>query len=192
MQLQGCLVTRDGASVPLDTNITPNVSETDLCSNWKFNRGLNNTFVGGTIVTISEVPTTINTVNVWETLNSTTLLSNPQHVDSPSNGQLRNLGTTPREFEITANLNVDGGTNDDLEVRFVRYDNSTSTNIPLDYTIQRRPVNNFSGGRDVAFFILSVGALLDINDYLFIEVRNVTDATNVTLENGSFYRIQER
>jgi len=192
LQLQACLVTRDGASSPFDTNITPNVSEKDLCSIWKSNIGLNNTFVGGTIVTVSEVETTISTVNVWETLVSTTILSNPQHMDSPSNGQLRNLGTTPREFEISANLNVDGGSNDDLEVRFVRYDNLTSTNIPLDYTIQKRPVNNFTGGRDVAFFVLSVGALLDVNDYLFIEVRNTTDTSNVTLESGSFFRIQER
>lgn len=192
LQIQDAIVSRNGVFDPNDSNISPNISQMDLSSYWKDNIGLDNTYVGGTINCVLDTPTTINTVNVWETLQVNTLATNLEHMDSPAAGQLRNLGNTPREFEITANLNIDCSANRDLEVRFVKWDDSASANVPLDYTIQRRPVNNFTGGRDVAFFIMSVGAILDINDYLFLEVRNITDNSNVTLELGSFFRVQER
>ena len=192
LQIRNAIISRDGNVNPNDTNITPNISEIDLASNWKNNVGLNNTYVGGTINCILDTLTTINTINVWETLGINTLTSGLEHMDSPSAGQLRNLGISPREFEVTANFNIDGNPNADLEVRFTKWDNSQSLNVPLDYTIQKRPVNNLSGGRDVAFFIMTVGVTLDINDYLFVEVRNTTGNQDITLELGSYYRVQER
>ena len=47
LQIQGAIITRDGASNANDANITPNVGATDLCSAWRDNVGLKNTFVGG-------------------------------------------------------------------------------------------------------------------------------------------------
>jgi hypothetical protein len=192
LQVQNAIFTRDGAFNPTDTNIFPNISEMDLSSNFKNNIGIGNTFVGGTILTVSEVTTTINTINVFETLDSTTLLSGAEHVDSPANGQIRNLGNNPREFEVSGNINIEGSANRDILIKFRKWDDSATAFTDLDYTIQRRPINNLTGGRDVAFFQISIGVVLDINDYIFLVVANETDTSNVTLENGSYFRIQER
>ena len=73
-----------------------------------------------------------------------------------------------------------------------KWDDSASAFAPLNYTIQTRTVNSLVGGRDVAIFNLDIGGELDQGDYLFLEVRNNTDGTNVTLESSSYFRIQER
>ena len=63
LQLKGCIITRDGADNPADTNITPNVLNSDLCSNWDNNIGIPNTFIGGVSEITTEVTTTISAIN---------------------------------------------------------------------------------------------------------------------------------
>lgn len=77
-------------------------------------------------------------------------------------------------------------------MRWQRWDDSASAFIPLDYTIRTRQVNNLVGGRDVAFFTMIFGGILDKNDYIQLQVRNNTGANDVTMELDSFFRIQER
>jgi len=48
------------------------------------------------------------------------------------------------------------------------------------------------GARDVGFWTFNIGCVLDQNDYIFMEVKNETDTTDVTLELGSYFRVQER
>ena len=59
LQLKGCEITRGGIYDPSDVNITPNISASDLASDWMDNNGINNTFVGGTINNTIEVETII-------------------------------------------------------------------------------------------------------------------------------------
>lgn len=192
IQFKGCEVTRDGAYSATDTNLLPNLSEGDLPCYWKNNNGLPNTFVGGTSLCLIEGETTINTVGVYEDVAGTWGANQLQHFSVEPEGKLKHLGSTPRDFEISLNINIDGGSNDDLAIKFFKFDDSLGSEIPLDYTIQKRPVNNFSGGRDVAFFVNFLGVTLDKNDLLYIKVANLTDTTNVTFESLSFFRIQER
>ena len=62
----------------------------------------------------------------------------------------------------------------------------------MDGTEIRREVNSFVGGRDVAFYNISFNIELDQNDYVFFQVRNNTDNTNITLELESDFVIEER
>ena len=192
IQFKGCEVTRDGVYSSTDTNLLPNLSEGDLPCYWKNNNGLPNTFIGGTSLCLIEGQTTINTVGVYEDVQGTWGASQLQHFSVEPEGKLKYLGNTLREFEVSLNINIDGGSNDDLAIKFFKFDDSLGSEIPLDYTIQKRPVNNFSGGRDVAFFVNFLGVTLDKNDLLYIKVANLTDTSNVTFESGSFFRLQER
>jgi len=192
LQLHGCEITRDGAYDAADTNLTPNISAGDLSCDWKGNNGLPNTYVGGTALIALEAETTINTINVYEDFAGTWLGNDLQHFELVANGGLKHLGSTPRDFEVSISMNVDGGANDELSIKLFKYDDSAVATIPLDYTLQRRPVNNLQGGRDVAFFVNFTGVTLDKNDILYCKVANDTDTTNVTLEELSFFRIQER
>jgi hypothetical protein len=192
MQLRNVEMTRDGVYDADDTNINPNISKSDLETYWKGNNGVKNTFVGGTINVVSQSTTTINTADVYEDFAGTFLGTGLEHFSYGANGILTHLGNSPREFEVTASLTVEGGTNDVLAVRFRRWDASAGSFIDLDYTEQIRPVNNLLGARDVAFFTLLVGVILDKDDYLQMQVKNISDTTNVTLEDGSYFRIQER
>lgn len=189
VQVQGALVSRNGSFDATDTNITPNITQADLASAWSNNIGMPNTFEGGKLTLTTETATVLSD-GIWSTIAGTWTASNLEHFDSPSNGELRHLGTSPREYKCIVNFIVDGGGNDDIGIRIRKWDNSASAFV--DGTEIRRQVNNIVGGRDVAFYNISFNVELDQNDYVFFQVRNNTDNTNITLELESDFVIEER
>ena len=192
LQLQGCEVTRDGNYNAGDSNLTPNVDKKDLCSYWKGNNGLQNTFVGGTTTVTSEELTVVGAGSTWYTLEGIFTGSGLEHFTASADGKLTHDGNSPREFEITADLTLDSNPNNELAVRWQKWDNSLSMFTPLTYTERVRQVNSLIGGRDVAFFTLIFGGILDQGDYLQLQAKNNSGNANITMENSSFFRVQER
>ena len=192
LQLQEMIITRDGVLDADDSNITPNISSDDLASYWKRNNGLPNTYVGGTVSIVTEVTTTITTADTYVDVEGVFLTTGAEHFTGNADGELTHDGVSPREFTFTGNLTIEGSANREVAVRFVKWDDSTSSFVNLDYTETIRPINSLVGGRDVAFIPLQYGGTLDQNDYLKLQVKNITDTNNVSLELGSYYSIQER
>lgn len=192
VQMQGCEITRNGVYNGDDTNLTPNMDRGDLAAYWKQNNGLPNTFVGGTTSITSEELTVIGAGSTYYDLEGIFTGTGLEHFTASADGKLTHIGSSPREFEITSNLVLESQQNNNLTVRFRKWDDSASAFVNLDYTAQTRVVNNLQGGRDVAYFTIIVGAVLDQNDYLQLQVRNNSGNQNVTAELGSFFRIQER
>lgn len=190
LQLEKMEVTRDGVYDASDTNATPNVLPSDICSYWKDNNGLNNTYVGGVLSLTTAVETTINTVDVFETLAGTYTSSDLQHFDVPASGQLRMIGVTPRDFKIICYVVMTGGANDIITVRIRKYDSSATTTSTV--VTQTGTINNFQGGTDRTTFTIIGRTTLDNNDYFFVEVANETDTTNITASLGSFLTIEAR
>lgn len=191
LQLQGCIITRDGVINADDLNITPNVSERDLVSAWKNNNGLKNTFEGGSIGVTTELATTIATPGTFVPLAAALWTTQDlQHFDSPVAGHLRQLGNTPREYKVVADFALDSVAGNDIKLRVSKWDDSLSA--PTTVLEQTRQVNNFSGGRDVAFFAININTVLDTNDYIFLEVTNVTAANSITAEADSYYIVEQR
>ncbi len=195
VQLDGCIISRNGSFDSSDANITPNISKSDLQSNWKDNVGIGNTFVGGRLTVASETTTTINTQSVFETLIATTwtasLLEHFDDLAVDTNGRgLRHLGNTPREYEISGDLVIDGNSNSELSVKVVKYDASLPGEV--DVFTQTRQVNALVGGRDVAFFSIPATVELDQNDYIYLKVANNSGTQNVTLENDSKIIVRTR
>tara|TARA_R110001632_G_scaffold93517_1_gene199154 strand:- start:1588 stop:2844 length:1257 start_codon:yes stop_codon:yes gene_type:complete len=189
LQAQGVIVTRDGASDATDTNITPNIIASNLSCSWTGNNGMSNTFVGGAITNTAEIATNIVTQNVAVDLNGTFATSDLQHFDSPSNGRLRHLGSTPREFSIVFDFVVDGKDNDNYEIILIKID--TLANVTVEYQ-QTRTINNLQGGRDVGYFSGVADVILNKNDLIFWQVANLLDTDDCTLEIGSQWRVKAR
>ena len=190
VQVTGALVSRNGVFNAVDSNITPNMVRGDLVAQWQGNIGMSNTFEGGRLTVSSENLTTISAGSTWTTLNAIWATNDLQHFDSPSSGQLRHLGNSPREYKCTINFVIESQANNDLGIRLRKFDDSTSTFI--DFTERRRQVNNFVGGRDVAIFNFSFNVSLDQNDYVYFQVRNNSGNQNVTLELNSDWILEER
>jgi hypothetical protein len=188
LQVKGAIMTRDGVTNSEDTNIFPNISAGDLPSDWSGNKGMGNTFVGGSLSTSAEIETSISTVDVYEDLLATWSSEDLQHFDSPSSGKLRHLGDDPRNFRCTFHLVLEGGANDEFEISFLKDDSVT----PVSVFSQKRVINNFQGGRDVAYFGATFNLTLDSGDTLITQVRNLTDTTNCTLELSSSFTVEER
>lgn len=188
--LAGMIVTREGVMNADDPTLTPNITEGELPCNWEANNGLPNTFVGARGDLSVEVLTPIITAGVFETLLGTFVASSEQHFDSPENGQYRHLGATPREFKITLDLTVASIQGQELILRVKKWDDSASSFVTVQDLF--RPINTLPGGRNVAFMPLSVNTILDLNDYVFLEIANITTAANVTAELGGYFIVESR
>ena len=191
LQIDGAIVTRDGVFDSEDANISPNIDQTALASNWMGNNGMKNTFVGGSIGITTEVATTITVANTFVDIAATLWTSaDLQHFDNPAAGQLRHLGSTPLEYKVTADFLLDSTSGDDLTLRVLKWDDSASSFVTvLDQT---REVNSFVGGRNLAFFNININTTLDTNDYIKLQVANVAATNNVTAEMDSYYIVEAR
>ena len=192
LQIEGAIVTRNGVFDSNDSNIAPNISESDLVSNWMGNNGMPNTFVGGSVGVTTETATLNSSVSAGVFLDIDASLwtsADLQHFDNPAGGQLRHLGNTPREYKIVASFAIDSSANDVLTLRVTRWDDSAASFVTvLD---QSRQVNNLVGGRDVAFFTVNINTELDQNDYIKLQVAN--DSTNdTTAEADSYFIVEQR
>lgn len=191
LQIKGAIVTRGGVFDATDSNITPNITAGALVSNWTSNNGMPNTFEGGSIGITTETTTTITTPGVFVDIDATLWTSaDLQHFDNPTDGQLRHLGNTPREFTVIADFLMDSSNGDDITLRVTKWDDSASSFVTvLDQT---REVNSFQGGRDVVFFNININTTLDTNDYIKLQVANVSATSDVTAETDSYFIVQAR
>lgn len=188
--LVNVVVGRNGVLDATDTTILPNILPSDLVCDWANNRGIGNTFPGGTLDTTAEATTTITTAGVFVTIAGTFTTIDLQHFDNPANGQLRHLGDTPREYSLYADIAIAGTANKEIVIRIQKYTAATASTATI--FSQVRVTNNFAGSRDQAFFNFYPDLVLDKDDYVFLEVANNTDTTNVTAVIGNLYKINVR
>lgn len=190
LQLQNCQISRNGVFDPTDGNITPNINAADLKSIWKNNIGIDNTYVGGRLTVSAEISSLIVSQNTFIDLAGTFTPTQLEHFDSPSNGQIRHVGKSPRDYQIRLDMLIDGPPNNELEIKLVKWDDSLS--VFEDVSSQKRIVTNSVGGRDVAIFNDIAVVKLDENDYVKTQIANNTGIGNVTAEAGGFIVVSER
>ena len=190
VQVKGAIISRDGVFNSNDSNVFTSLTSSELSSDFDNNIGIDNTFVGGRAFVSSENLTTITAGSTYYTLNGVWGANNLQHFDSPSGGQLRHLGNNPSEFKVTVNFIIESTPDNDIGIRLRKWDNSASSFI--EFNERARQVNNFVGGRDIAFYNFSFNVKLDQNDYVYFQVRNNSGNNNLTLELNSDFLIEER
>jgi hypothetical protein len=188
LQIQGAIITRDGVLDATDTNITPNVAATDLCSAWRDNNGINNTFVGGVNVISTQAETVISAINIPSDFNGTWVPYNLVHFDSPAGGDLRHIGNSPKEFRIPFDFVLEGANGDSYEIRLIKSDGVTDTQV----FSQTRVVNNLQGAREVAYFGATAYVTLDSGEGVLWQVVNLSSAANCTIEDSSQYNVEAR
>jgi hypothetical protein len=188
LQLRGAIVTRDDAIDATDTNITPNVAATDLCSAWSDNIGIKNTFVGGVCVRAIEAQTVIPAINIPVEFTGTWVPYNLVHFDSPANGHLRHLGNDPTEFRVPFDFVLEGKDGDSYEIRLIKDDGSAETLV----FSQTRVINNLQGTRNVAYYDATTYVELNQGDSIFWQVVNLSSSANCTLEIASQYNVEAR
>lgn len=191
VQITGAIIQRNGVYNPDDETVIPNMSEADVCSLWKNSVGIDNTHIGGRVTVSTEVATTFSGAGVFSDLNGTYTASDLQHFDSPASGQLRNIGDTPREFVASLSVNMTGGAGDEIALKLVKWDNSAAQFVTLGAQ-QVQTISNFILTADKASFVNIVPFSLDANDYVKLQVANLTDTTSVTAEIDSYMFVSER
>lgn len=190
LQLHDVIASRNGVFDSADSNLTPNITYSDLKSSWVNSLGINNTHVGGKVGVTAEIVTVISASGTFYDLNGTYTAEDLQHFDNPALNHLRHLGNNPRDYNIIFDLTIDGNPNREVAVKVVQWDDSASSFI--DVATKRGTVNSLAGGRDVAFVSDFVTGSLDQNDYFKLQVANNTDTGNLTVELDGFMRVEAR
>ena len=188
LQFKGAIVTRDGISNASDSNITPNITNSDLASDWDGNIGLNNTFIGGLKDLTTEAETVLGTINTQVLIAGTWTDSDLQHFDSNFNYSFRHLGIDPRNFRVTFDFVVKGLQDNQYKITLKKNSNGTITS---EYS-QTRTIDRLAGVRDVTYYNGVFGAEMVQNDFLYWVIENITTGTNCTLELDSQWFIEER
>ena len=166
------------------------IDYTDVRTNFKNNKGIFNTYKGGLMKLTTQAQTVL-TVNVWSDVAGTFTISKNQHTDSPLNGHIRALDNDTVDYKLTSRFVFDGSPNDVLELRASIWRNATSTFEPQD--IFTESITNSQGGNDYAEFNCFDDFMLNENDYVKYEIRNITDNSNVTaLVDRCRFMLEER
>lgn len=187
IQIKDALITRNGIADASDLTTTPNILASNVKCDWQENNGVDNTFFGGYLNNSAEVETVL-AFNVPSLLNGTWDALDLQHFESSVNGRLTHLGDSPRDYKVNVDIVIDGGANDELLFEVIKNKGGQLITVMS----QQRTVNNLQGGRDVAFFSRAFTVVMDDQDYMYMQVTNLTDATNVTAEIDSILIIEER
>lgn len=189
-QMNGGQYSRNGAINSGDNGFFPNLNPEDLACEWRDNNGLRNTHEGGRLEITSESTTSITSSGTYFDAAGTWTATDLQHFSMPVNGQLRNDGKNPQEFLVAGVFVVDGDANDVVSVRVTKWDDSEGVFEPVATSTQQ--VLSIIGGRDVAIVSFIDAVTLEDNDYIKIQVANLSDTSNVTIENGSKFRLFKR
>jgi hypothetical protein len=190
LQISGAIISRNGVFDGSDSNLFPNITETDLASLFKANKGLFNTYIGGRATISSTAETTISVQGTFVDLAGTFTASSLAHFDSPSTGQLRHIGDTPIEFKLTCNIILDGTSGNFYTIRLTKWDNSATSFVTvLD---QQREVLSYTGPDDKATYTIFANTILDENDYVKLQVTNNSGTGNCTGDTSSFLLVEER
>lgn len=190
VQLDGCLVSRNGIFDATDTTVIPNMDRGDIAAYWKGNTGIRNTFVGGRLTVDAESATVIAAGSTFYDLNATWGTNSLQHFTESSNGVLQHNGINPIEFNLVADLLIESTANNVLEIRWGKYDDETSS--WSYFGNQARQVNSLVGGRDVAFFNMINSVSLNQGDRIKLQVANNNGNNNATVELDSYFLASER
>jgi hypothetical protein len=191
LQFIGMIITRAGVSLPSDALLTPNIDRRATSCLWTGNNGLFNTYVGAVQTVSTQNATTIVTAGTSvELTNPVYTVSKLAHFDAPATGQLRHLGSSPREYRIVIDYTIEGPPDDEVRLEIWRYKDADTSNI-LKRSITR-PINSLTGGRDVSFITTTAFIDLDINDKVYFKIANVTTTGNLTLELGSSVVLEAR
>ena len=188
LQMIGAIISRDGVISANDANLTPNIEAASIAAAWSANNGLDNTFVGAFADLTTEVTTVVSTQNVAVPLLGTYTKSDFQHFDSPANGEIRYLGSSPTEFNVIYDFLLEGVANDAYRIELVRTDGIT----PVVIHTKIRTVNQLQGPRDTAYYAGNIGIILDVNESLFWQVVNTSGTGDCTLEVDSTWRVTAR
>jgi hypothetical protein len=187
--LQDMRVTRDAVINAADPNLTPNIDHTDVVCNWKNNVGLDNTFKGGSLNISSEATTVITAIGVGVDLAGTQTVGTLEHFDSPSNGRLRYISDSTKDYRGTYDYVLESAQSNIVRIDVVIDRAAGGTEI---ISTQKRVVNNLQGSRDVAYCNRSFAFELFTNDELYVQVANETGFANITAEIDSFILVEER
>lgn len=188
LELDGCIISRDGLFDSSDSNITPNILVGELQSRFTNNKGIPNTFEGIVADITTEVETVIASTGIYVDLAGIYTTSEEVHFSSTTNGEWLNEGDNPIEYEVFLSYVIDGGANDEVEIAIFKSDGTTETEVRS----QERPINNLLGGNDISFYTIKSSVELLQNEFVLLKIRNNSDTTNVTAKIGSYINISRR
>lgn len=190
VQVRDCRFKRNGVALSGDNNYFPNLDPDDLVCSWYNNIGLRNTHEGGKQEVSAQAVTTIAVAGTYYDVAGTFTPSGLQHFSGSSTGTLTNNGVSPIEFELAGSLTIEGTANDSIVVKIVRWNNADL--VFEDVAIQNASINSLVGPRNVAIMTIISAITLEKDDYVKLQITNLTTTNSLTVEDGSYFKLDRR
>jgi len=110
---------------------------------------------------------------------------NVSHITSSADGYTMFVGDTAGDVFIV------GPANDQIELRWMRYQDSTATSAVVPNSNQTAQITRLLGLRDVSYVdMLAPVVTLDKGDYVWLQIQNLSSSGNLTAETGSRARVE--
>ena len=180
----------EGGRFNENSNPVPNISVQSTKRYFKSCRGVQNTFIGGSWKLTGESVTVIPAVNTPVKVAGVTTYKNLIHTSGVNSNEFVYESDIATDLILSGGVVFDGGPNDSLSLIVRKWSESTAAYV--DVETFKRSVSNVVGGNDVAIINFKVSIELSKGDRIELWVQNNTDASNVTLEEGSFVFLEER
>ena len=113
------------------------------------------------------------------------------HFDTPVSGELRHRGPNPIDFNLYVQVIFSGSSGNDIEIRVQRWNDSASTWVSFTPFYPQR-ISVGGGGNNTAQFISTSNILLEKNDKVRLQVRNITAGNSVTMLDQSSISTTEK
>jgi hypothetical protein len=177
-----------GASFQGVTNPLPNITGASVKSRFRSNLGVRNTYVGARWSVTSEAVTTISAANTPVKVAGTTTYEDEQWFSNTVDNAFVYGSSEEIEVECKGTVSFSGGNNDQINAIIRQWDDSLGSYVDLasSGTITANGV-----GRSEGVSLLAFGAL-DQNDRIELWVENQTDNSDVTMQLGGLFSVQER
>lgn len=168
----------------------PNIAASSIKSLWRDNKGVDNTYQGGTWSCTSATATTISSSSVFVKLAGTTTYTDLQHFSNTTNNAFVFDGTITTDFKVDGSVAISGSNNNVITIRVRHWDDSASAYVNIG-DFESKISSGAAGTRteNIGFIAL---VKMDKDDRIELWIANETASNDVTLVSGGRALIDER
>lgn len=158
------------------------VSGSSVKANFRDNKGILNTLIGGESNNNSDTLTTISGVSTYTDLLMTTSSRNLAHF-SESAGVFTYLSSTPIRIAVQAVMSLAGSNNNVARVKLRHWDDSSGSYV--DVTTAAATLNGGGSADRAENMPIQATVEMEVNDRLEWQIQNETNSNNITLLSDS-------
>ena len=181
----------DGVRAPAGSNVVPNMPASSTKSRIKNCSGIENTYAGGALSPPASGEVVIGVIDTLYQLTPTMNLTEGYWFSVSNTNGLTLDSTQQIDVAITGTLSFAGSINREMKIQLRKYDSSLASYSDIGPPY-RATLNGGAGGVRAENVSFHATTNMDQNDRIEVWIKNITDASNITVLDGGQFYVSER